>query len=226
VTDDPSSALKIARLCGFLPLALRIAGAKLAAKPHWTLRKLANRLDDEDRRLDELCLGHLNVRADIEANYRNLSLESQRLLRLAGRLGLSELTPWSAAATMAVSERVAEQCLEELFDCHLITAPSHAQSEPQQYVVSDLVRLFGGERSEVEEARAEITPTAEKPAPASAPPDPTRMPATGGDALLQIADVPEHSPHDPVSEKAAEAIMRVNEQRSSLSAVAEPLPTW
>ncbi|MFC0002974.1 AfsR/SARP family transcriptional regulator [Micromonospora siamensis] len=225
VADDPEAALEIARYSGFLPLALRIAGARLAAKPHWPLRKLANRLREEDRRLDELSPGnHLNVRASIAASYRRLAPEAQRLLRLVGRFGLAEVSAWSAAAMMVVSALVAEQCLEQLFDLHLVAVPHPTSWEPQHYVVSDLVRLFARERSEVEDARDELSSAPDGPAPAAAGSDRADSPLPGGPVVDQgeaTADSgawPAATPADPVT--------AVAEQRSSLRAVAEPPPTW
>jgi hypothetical protein len=54
VADEPQAAQRIVALCGYLPLALRIAEARLAAKPHWRLQRLADRLGAQQRRLDEL----------------------------------------------------------------------------------------------------------------------------------------------------------------------------
>ncbi|MFC7589806.1 BTAD domain-containing putative transcriptional regulator [Nonomuraea antimicrobica] len=62
VGAEPEAALRIVRLCGHLPLALRIAGSRLARRPGWTLGHLAGRLGDERRRLDELSAGDLAVR--------------------------------------------------------------------------------------------------------------------------------------------------------------------
>jgi DNA-binding SARP family transcriptional activator len=54
-------ARRIARSCGLLPLALRAAAARLAAKRHWTPAALATRLADPGRRLDQLSAGDLDV---------------------------------------------------------------------------------------------------------------------------------------------------------------------
>ena len=72
VAAEPDAAAAIVGYCGRLPLAVRIAGARLAARPAWTLARLAERLADEHRRLDELAAGDLEVRASIALSYRPL----------------------------------------------------------------------------------------------------------------------------------------------------------
>jgi hypothetical protein len=57
VAAEPEAAATIVGLCGWLPLAVRIAGARLAGRPQWRLALLAERLADEHRRLDELATG-------------------------------------------------------------------------------------------------------------------------------------------------------------------------
>jgi hypothetical protein len=72
---DRGAGAGVAALCdlvGRLPLAVRIVGAKLAAKPHWTVDWIAEYLRDEDQRLDHLVHDHLDVRASIAVSYRGL----------------------------------------------------------------------------------------------------------------------------------------------------------
>ncbi|MER5536911.1 hypothetical protein [Streptomyces mirabilis] len=61
--DEAEAAARLGTLCDRLPLALRIAGARLAAKPHWSVRHLVRRLEDQRRRLDELSPNEGGVRA-------------------------------------------------------------------------------------------------------------------------------------------------------------------
>lgn len=55
VDAEPEPALRIVEYCAGLPLALRIAGCRLAARPHWPIARLAARMAVEGGRLDELC---------------------------------------------------------------------------------------------------------------------------------------------------------------------------
>ena len=60
----------IAAACGHLPLALRIAGARLAEDPGLALAALASGLADESSRLDELEVGDASVRTSPWARRR------------------------------------------------------------------------------------------------------------------------------------------------------------
>jgi DNA-binding SARP family transcriptional activator len=63
IRSEPPAAAGLVSLCGGLPLAVRIAAARLVAKPHWSVNQLVDRLLDERRRLDQLSYGDLDVRA-------------------------------------------------------------------------------------------------------------------------------------------------------------------
>ena len=70
VAAEPAAAAEVVDWCGRLPLAIRIAGARLAARPTWPLRELAERLADATRRLDELTIDGLAVRAALTSPFR------------------------------------------------------------------------------------------------------------------------------------------------------------
>ncbi|WP_181958409.1 AfsR/SARP family transcriptional regulator, partial [Nonomuraea deserti] len=100
VRAEPQSAERIVRLCGGFPLALRIAGARLAARPDWTLSDLEVRLADATRRLDVLEYADLAVRASVAVSHDHLHEEptgqdAAQLLPLLGLLGLPAHTPVS-----------------------------------------------------------------------------------------------------------------------------------
>jgi tetratricopeptide (TPR) repeat protein/DNA-binding winged helix-turn-helix (wHTH) protein len=149
VRRDPAAAAMIANACGRLPLAVQIAAARLGNRPSWTSADLAARLADEHRRLAELQLGELDVRACFELSYRSLDVAHRRLFRL---LSLVETPDFTVAATAGLldlgpgGERLAEPMLERLLDEQLLE-----QSEPDRYRFHDLLRLFAHERVEDEE---------------------------------------------------------------------------
>ncbi|TMR08135.1 hypothetical protein ETD86_49075, partial [Nonomuraea turkmeniaca] len=91
VRAEPQAAERIVHLCGGFPLALRIVGARLAARPDWTLSDLETRLADATRRLDVLEYADLAVRAGIAVSHHHLREEptgrdAAHLLPLLGLL--------------------------------------------------------------------------------------------------------------------------------------------
>ncbi|MEU7987339.1 BTAD domain-containing putative transcriptional regulator [Streptosporangium canum] len=152
VRAEPQAARRIAELCGGLPLALRIAGSRLARRPGWTLEHLAVRLDDERGRLDELTAGDLAVRSSLGLGYRGLAEEEQRLLRRLGALSGPDVAPWAAAAAFG-GLRV-DRALEELAGAGLLQARGLDDAGQERYGWHDLTRLYAAERLVEEEGTA------------------------------------------------------------------------
>lgn len=118
--EDPADADVVSRLCGRLPLALSIVGARLAARPRLRLAAMIAELADERRRLRALALpGDLSVRAVFDVTYRELP---DPLARLYRRLGQHPGPEFSAAAASAASRQGGEVAgwLAELADRHVL----------------------------------------------------------------------------------------------------------
>ena len=81
---EPAAVAEIARLCGYLPIALRIAGARLVSRLAWTISWFAGRLRDESRRLDLLKAGDLEVRASFALSYQSRDETEKRAFRMLG----------------------------------------------------------------------------------------------------------------------------------------------
>ncbi|CCH20567.1 AfsR/SARP family transcriptional regulator [Micromonospora lupini] len=139
---DPAGATALARLCDGLPLALRIAAARLAARPHWTVAHLADRLRDEARRLDELTLGGLDVRARLATSYAALSPAARLLFRSLGALPAADLPLPLAGRLPGVRDEIVEDALEELVDAQLVDVGV----DPTRYRLAGLIRLYAAER--------------------------------------------------------------------------------
>jgi DNA-binding SARP family transcriptional activator len=148
---EPQAVADLARRCGHLPLALRIAGAKLASKPHWAIRKMVGLLDAEHDRLNRLKHGNLDVRSSIALSYTGLASGARRLLRRLGTVNVLEIGVWLSAALLDDSLDTAEECLEELLDAQLIEIAGPDADGRSRYRLHDLVRLFAQERDTAEE---------------------------------------------------------------------------
>ncbi|MGH9214138.1 MAG: ATP-binding protein [Acidimicrobiales bacterium] len=148
VQAEPAAAVEIVRHCGYLPLAVSIAGGRLRSRPHWTLADLAARLADERRRLDELQVGNHDVRASIGLSYGDLDPVASRLFRRLSLLGHVNFGPGVAAALLGGKHQWprSETTLEHLADVKLVEVAG-----PRRYRFHDLVRLYAGERLDAEE---------------------------------------------------------------------------
>ncbi|GAA2077461.1 BTAD domain-containing putative transcriptional regulator [Streptomyces albiaxialis] len=120
--EEPAAVAEIARLCGRLPLALRVAAAGLAARPHWTAASLARRLRDERTRLAALSLCDLNVRGSLVTACQEVGEEERRAFRLFALAPLPDFPLWTAAALLGTDTSTAERLAEELTRAHLLEA--------------------------------------------------------------------------------------------------------
>jgi DNA-binding SARP family transcriptional activator/tetratricopeptide (TPR) repeat protein len=155
IAAHPDATADLAALCDRLPLALRIAGARLAAKQYWSVPDLVRRLRDQRRRLDELSLGDHGVRAGFRLSYRELSPQARRLYRLIGLLTMSTFASWVAASLLGAEGDRAEVLIEELLDAHLLDVASIDASLGVRYRCPDLLRVFAWERACAEESAEE-----------------------------------------------------------------------
>ncbi len=147
VAAEPEAAEEVARICGWLPLGLRIAGGRLAVRPNWPVSALAERLADARRRLDELELAEVGVRASFDVSVEQLRAGDDPVDRAAaeafGLLGLldgPEVGVPVVARLLEASEERAERVLERLVDAQLLETPA-----PGRYRMHDLLRLYARE---------------------------------------------------------------------------------
>ena len=152
VAAEPAAAAEVLAACVGLPLAIRIAGARLATRSAWSVRTLADRLADERRRLDELRVGNLAVRASFEVSFASLRREAADRAGPAGAFRLLGLWtgPWiglpAASALLGESEVATGDALDALVDAHLLESP-----EPDRYSFHDLLRVYAADRARTQE---------------------------------------------------------------------------
>ncbi|MEU6487186.1 BTAD domain-containing putative transcriptional regulator [Streptomyces sp. NPDC046887] len=148
---EPEQAAEVVALCGRLPLAVRVAGARLAARPHWTPARLATRLRDERRRLDELRAGDLEVRASLGLGYADLDPQGQRALRRLALMDLPDFAAWVAGPLLDVDSEEAEDAVEQLVDCHFVEVVRTDETGLTRYRIHDLAREHARERALADE---------------------------------------------------------------------------
>jgi len=97
---DRAAVTRIAASTAGLPLALRVAGARLAASPRISLAGFASELADEGRRLDLLQAGDRAVRSSFAVSYHALDPPAQEAFRRVGLVNLPEFPSWLAGALL------------------------------------------------------------------------------------------------------------------------------
>jgi DNA-binding SARP family transcriptional activator len=150
---EPDATAEVLVACAGLPLAIRICAARLAARQTWSIRSLADRLHDEHRRLDELKVGDLAVRASFEVSFASLPpvvagsrVPPAHTLRMLGLWPGSTISLPAAAALLGEPEAEVADTLEFLVDAHLLESPA-----PDCYSFHDLVRVYAAERALADE---------------------------------------------------------------------------
>ncbi|AZM54357.1 hypothetical protein DMA15_18785 [Streptomyces sp. WAC 01529] len=138
---DPESAAEVLRLCGHLPLALRLAAARLRHRPGWTVGILVERLAEGADEFDTA----------FAMSVRQLNRTQARLFRLLGLLPGATFDEYVVAALADVPLRSARTMLEDLLDAHLVQQPA-----VDQYRLHDLVHQHA------RRAAAEQDPAAER----------------------------------------------------------------
>lgn len=135
---EPEAAQQLAELCGYLPLALRIAAANLAASPRSTIDEYVQRLRVD--RLGKLRAGSDGVRAAFELSYIHLPADTRRLFRMLGLVPGPDFTAAAAARMCGGDLAEGELHLERLAIAHLIE-----EYAPGRYTMHDLLRLYAAE---------------------------------------------------------------------------------
>ncbi|MGI5272404.1 ATP-binding protein [Nonomuraea sp. CA-218870] len=123
---------EVVRRCGLLPLAIRIAAARLLARPAWDVRHLLDRLAWD--RLTELADGQHSVAAALDRSYERLPADQRRAYRLLGTGCHADFGPGAAAALLDTSTPLAGRLLDQLLDAHLLQ-----ETAPCRYRMHDLV---------------------------------------------------------------------------------------
>ncbi|WP_433332720.1 AfsR/SARP family transcriptional regulator [Spirillospora sp. CA-294931] len=155
VAAEPRAAGEILRLCDYIPLALRIAGARLRGRPGWSLAHLVELLADRRGRLDELRAGDLAVRVGFELTYARLPADARQALRHLGLLEAPDFPAWVVAALLDVPAAHADRQIETLIDAHLLTVVRAGERAALRYRMHDLVRLYAWERGQAEDSAHE-----------------------------------------------------------------------
>ncbi|MGP4018687.1 helix-turn-helix domain-containing protein [Saccharopolyspora sp. 5N708] len=147
-TAESAAVAHIAALCGNLPLALRIAGNRMATRPQWAIRELATQLSD--RRLSTLTAGDVHLRPLFAQSYRQLHPTTRRVFRFLALIPRPDFAAPLAAATVDLDLATTRDALTELADASLL----QRAATTGRYRLHGLLRSFAAELLSEEEIPA------------------------------------------------------------------------
>jgi tetratricopeptide (TPR) repeat protein len=147
---DLAGVDEIVRLCGRLPLALRLVAARLAARSSWAIADMAEELRDEQHRLAAMRVEDISVRAAFELSYRGLSEPEKVVFRRLGLHSAGELGLSVAVALGGAGSAVGRDAMERLVDYSLIR-----ETARHRYRLHDLMRQYARECTSDNDPRSE-----------------------------------------------------------------------
>jgi len=148
VLAEPDAASTVVRLCGHLPLAVRVVAGLLAGRPEWRVEHVADLLADERRRLDVLKAGDLCVSATISLSYCDLPAPVRAAFRLLSVLDAPDFAAWVGCVVADLSHDAASRTAEKLVDAHLLEIVGTDDGGQVRYQFHDLVRAYARHHDE------------------------------------------------------------------------------
>ncbi|TXS52351.1 SARP family transcriptional regulator [Streptomyces sp. t39] len=146
VAHEAVAAEALVRTVGRLPLALRIVAARLAARPHWPLASMVQRLANERHRLDELAHGEMTMRASLSLTYEGLAPGDRGLLRLLSMAQAPTLPSWLAGALLDDRRPFPSDLLEPLVDVQMLDVAGVEPAGGFRYRFHEIIRVYAREQ--------------------------------------------------------------------------------
>ncbi|MDX3453080.1 tetratricopeptide repeat protein [Streptomyces sp. ME02-8801-2C] len=147
VQRESAETLRVAELCGFLPLALQIAAALLADSSNRPIKSLVDELTDAHSRLDALTREERALRAAFDLSYRRLPKDQAHLFRLLPINAGPDVSGEAVSRLSNLELRTTGRILESLNRAHLI----EVGQEWGRWRLHDLLRIYANEKGAAEE---------------------------------------------------------------------------
>jgi DNA-binding SARP family transcriptional activator len=142
VNREPDAAREVVRRCGCLPLAIRLAGARLAQRRSWSVAELVHRLKGQATVIPELAAEQQTVARAFAASYKPLTDTAKHVFRMLSVHPGGHFDVAMAAALADLPSHRASAAVDELLDQHLID-----EVEDGRLRMHDLMRQYSVEIS-------------------------------------------------------------------------------
>jgi DNA-binding SARP family transcriptional activator/tetratricopeptide (TPR) repeat protein len=136
-TAAPEATAELVRLCGQLPLALRLAAARLVRRATWSVAELNERLSGVPGRLGQLSAEDRTVTAALALSYQQLDGVTRTVFRALGRHPRATFDRYAAAALADLDVAEIDDRLDELVEAYLLETPAVGR-----YRLHDLVHDY------------------------------------------------------------------------------------
>jgi tetratricopeptide (TPR) repeat protein len=147
VAGEPEQARALVRLCGGLPLALAVVGARLSTRPHRSFHREVTELAGEGRLLAGLTLAEgTSVEAVLDAAYADLDEASRQLYRTCSGHPGREFGVPAAAAALGWDEQRTARTVDTLVEANLVT-----EVADRRFAYHDLLRAHAQRRGQDED---------------------------------------------------------------------------
>ncbi|MFF5714313.1 MULTISPECIES: AfsR/SARP family transcriptional regulator [Streptomyces] len=223
VAGEAAAAEALVRTVGRLPLALRIVAARLAARPHWTLASMVQRLANERHRLDELTHGEMTMRASLSLTYEGLAPDDRRLLRLLSMAQAPTLPSWLAGALLDDRRPFPSDLMEPLVDVQMLDVAGVDRTGGFRYRFHEIIRVYAREQ-----LAAHHTPEARQEALARMAggwmhlAQQAHRKVYGGDFTVLHGDAPRWEPPDSYTDEVlADPLAWLDAEQASLCGMVE-----
>ncbi|WP_150243909.1 AfsR/SARP family transcriptional regulator [Nocardiopsis quinghaiensis] len=151
VRSEPEQAREIVRICGGLPLALRVVAGRMLSRPKWSFAHVARRLGEQNRRFRELQVEGQSVESAIDLSFQSLNRDQSRAFLLLGLMIGNTIDLGGAAALLDMTVEDADDILQELVGVCLLEEP-----QGDVYRLHDLIGAFSRDRAAAVLAAEEI----------------------------------------------------------------------
>lgn len=154
VDAERQATAELAEVCGYMPLALRIAAANLVVRPHNSIARYVadlrggNRLDSLQVDGDEQSA----VRAAFDLSYAALKPDERRMFRMLGLVPGADIDLSATAALIDAEPAHARRMLGRIVDAHLV-----AETTSGRFMLHDLLRLYARTLADAQDGEGQIT---------------------------------------------------------------------
>ncbi|MFJ9847881.1 BTAD domain-containing putative transcriptional regulator [Streptomyces sp. NPDC101150] len=135
VAEELEAVGSAVELCGYLPLAIQIAAARLRQRSSWRVSHLVDQLRDYEARARILAAGDRDVMNIVAWSYHHLTERQQRLLGLLSLHAGPDFDTRAVAALTGLQVHQTEADLDKLFELNLLK-----QHVADRYHMHDIVR--------------------------------------------------------------------------------------